>query len=288
MEKDGTIVLMLRAEGPGGIRGDGLVRYAPTDPKYQEVLKHLGGLKPGEEKPVPPWPDTGAPSRGASKPEALQMSRKCDDEELAVVVLLAEKTDPAARQSLEHFAGTLSWLGHARERASRKTLDAAWRCLEKGIAELGKAHYKKPEVDDTGTKLGLAETHAGKKEWSKAYSVGMGVLLSRLTTASRELRHYFADFRVDQYEPGTTTLDEAKARQRATLLAERAATGVELAKKAGTAGGAPVRFPHAEWKVFRIGDEWLLTKEPPAGSFALVGFDRFGAVPTVRVGFATR
>lgn len=57
MKEDGTIVLMLRAEGPGGMIGDALVTYTPDDPKYQETLDHLGGLKPGEEKPVPPWPE---------------------------------------------------------------------------------------------------------------------------------------------------------------------------------------------------------------------------------------
>jgi hypothetical protein len=57
MKEDGTIVLMLRAEGPGGMTGDALITYKPDDPKYQETLEHLGGLKPGEEKPVPPWPE---------------------------------------------------------------------------------------------------------------------------------------------------------------------------------------------------------------------------------------
>ena len=57
MEEDGTIVLQLRAEGPDGKVGDGLLRYAPTHPKYAEVLRHLGGLERGETKPVPPWPE---------------------------------------------------------------------------------------------------------------------------------------------------------------------------------------------------------------------------------------
>jgi hypothetical protein len=57
MEPDGTIVLMLRAEGPGGVRGDAVLRYPPTHPEYQETLRHLGGLKPGDHKPVPPWPE---------------------------------------------------------------------------------------------------------------------------------------------------------------------------------------------------------------------------------------
>lgn len=57
MEEDGTIVLQLRAEGPEGKIGDGLLRYPPDHSQYQEILRHLGGLKKGEVKPVPPWPE---------------------------------------------------------------------------------------------------------------------------------------------------------------------------------------------------------------------------------------
>ena len=56
MDADGTIVLQLRAEGPDAV-GDALLRYAKDHPEYAKVLQHLGGLKPGESKPVPPWPD---------------------------------------------------------------------------------------------------------------------------------------------------------------------------------------------------------------------------------------
>lgn len=56
MKDDGTIVLMLRATGPGGMLGDSRMEYPKGHPNYDEVLKHLGGLKPGEQKPVPPWP----------------------------------------------------------------------------------------------------------------------------------------------------------------------------------------------------------------------------------------
>jgi hypothetical protein len=55
MQQDGTIILQLRAESPGGIIGDSQIRYSPSDPKYQTVLAHLGGLAPGQSKPVPPW-----------------------------------------------------------------------------------------------------------------------------------------------------------------------------------------------------------------------------------------
>lgn len=55
MEKDGTIVLQLRAEAPGRQIGDALLRYPPNHPQYKEILRHLGGLEKGQEKRVPPW-----------------------------------------------------------------------------------------------------------------------------------------------------------------------------------------------------------------------------------------
>jgi len=54
---DGTRNMQLRAEGPGPAVGDALVQHKPTDPDYESSLRHLGGLKKGEKKPVPPWPD---------------------------------------------------------------------------------------------------------------------------------------------------------------------------------------------------------------------------------------
>lgn len=55
MEADGTIVLQLRAEGPGMV-GDAQFRYPPAHPQYAAVLAHLGGLVAGEQKAVRPWP----------------------------------------------------------------------------------------------------------------------------------------------------------------------------------------------------------------------------------------
>jgi hypothetical protein len=54
MEPDGTIVLRLRAVSPKAI-GDALLRYPPDHPQYKSILDHLGGLQPGESKPVPPF-----------------------------------------------------------------------------------------------------------------------------------------------------------------------------------------------------------------------------------------
>ncbi len=56
MLPDGTIVLDLRAE-TGGATGDAQFRYPKEHPQYREILEHVGGLEPGQEKPVPPWPE---------------------------------------------------------------------------------------------------------------------------------------------------------------------------------------------------------------------------------------
>jgi len=55
MDPDGTIVLQLRADGSGGSVGDALLRYPPNHPQYHSILDHLGGLRPGQVKSVPPW-----------------------------------------------------------------------------------------------------------------------------------------------------------------------------------------------------------------------------------------
>lgn len=55
MLPDGTIVLDLRAEAPGGTVGQGRLTYPPGHPEYAAVLRHLGGLRPDEVKSVRPW-----------------------------------------------------------------------------------------------------------------------------------------------------------------------------------------------------------------------------------------
>lgn len=57
MLDDGTLVLDLRAEDATGRRGDARRVYTKDHPRYRAVLDHLGGMKPGETKPVPPWPE---------------------------------------------------------------------------------------------------------------------------------------------------------------------------------------------------------------------------------------
>ena len=55
MQADGSIVMDLRATGPGMV-GDARIVYGKDHKEYQNILTHLGGLKPGETKPVPPFP----------------------------------------------------------------------------------------------------------------------------------------------------------------------------------------------------------------------------------------
>ena len=54
MATDGTITLRVRSLPPGPI-GEGMLEYPPSHSQYRDILKHLGGLAPGDSKlaPVP-------------------------------------------------------------------------------------------------------------------------------------------------------------------------------------------------------------------------------------------
>jgi hypothetical protein len=54
MSADGTITLQRRSLWPDPVAESELV-FAPDDPQYEEIKHHLGGIKPGESKPVPPF-----------------------------------------------------------------------------------------------------------------------------------------------------------------------------------------------------------------------------------------
>ncbi len=56
LDEKGTIVLRMRRDADGRPT-DGTLHYPVGDKNYDEVMKHLGGLKPGEKKLVLPWPD---------------------------------------------------------------------------------------------------------------------------------------------------------------------------------------------------------------------------------------
>jgi hypothetical protein len=55
MAEDGTITMDLVARDANA-QGDGRYVYPPDHPDYAMILRHLGGLRPGQTKPVPPFP----------------------------------------------------------------------------------------------------------------------------------------------------------------------------------------------------------------------------------------
>jgi hypothetical protein len=57
IEEDGTIVLDLRRTADGINISMPPQRFARTHSRYEEVLRHVGPLRPGEVKLVAPWPD---------------------------------------------------------------------------------------------------------------------------------------------------------------------------------------------------------------------------------------
>lgn len=54
---DGTITLHLAGSVNGGAIAHMTKAYKPNDPYYADVVAHIGVIKPGEQKPVLPWPE---------------------------------------------------------------------------------------------------------------------------------------------------------------------------------------------------------------------------------------
>jgi hypothetical protein len=54
-DPDGTLVLILRAESHVGAVGDAQIRYAPSDPAYAGIARHLGPIPPGGSVAVRPF-----------------------------------------------------------------------------------------------------------------------------------------------------------------------------------------------------------------------------------------
>ena len=52
MRQDGTLVMRLQADTDSGA-AQMTMRLAPIDPDYAKYVKQLGGLKPGQSKPIP-------------------------------------------------------------------------------------------------------------------------------------------------------------------------------------------------------------------------------------------
>lgn len=56
MQEDGSLTLHLRLTNDGR-EIDDTILYKTTDRGYDNVLRHLGGLRAGERKPFRPWKD---------------------------------------------------------------------------------------------------------------------------------------------------------------------------------------------------------------------------------------
>jgi hypothetical protein len=56
MDEKHNVTLDLYAR-EGGLRGVAQFVYPPTHAQYRYVLDHVGGLSPGESKPVRPFPE---------------------------------------------------------------------------------------------------------------------------------------------------------------------------------------------------------------------------------------
>jgi hypothetical protein len=56
MTADRTLILDLRAKGDHGERGMARFVYPPSHRQYQDILRHVGPIAPGETKLVNPWP----------------------------------------------------------------------------------------------------------------------------------------------------------------------------------------------------------------------------------------
>ena len=53
MTPDGTITLQIQT--PQQAITAGVLSYKRDDKQYARIFSHLGGIRPGERKPVPPW-----------------------------------------------------------------------------------------------------------------------------------------------------------------------------------------------------------------------------------------
>ena len=61
MLQNGTI--LVGVSGPdSNSRARAVLMVEPGDTNYQSIIDHVGGLKPGETKNIPPWPDQPLPA----------------------------------------------------------------------------------------------------------------------------------------------------------------------------------------------------------------------------------
>lgn len=57
MMDDGTITLQLQTLPDEPVQGEVLLQYPPSHPQYGMIVSQLGGIQPGQNVLVPPFPD---------------------------------------------------------------------------------------------------------------------------------------------------------------------------------------------------------------------------------------
>jgi hypothetical protein len=55
MLPDGSLSVKLKSDGPPQRGEGGAAVFKPENPRYKEILAHVGDMKPGERKPITPW-----------------------------------------------------------------------------------------------------------------------------------------------------------------------------------------------------------------------------------------
>ena len=58
IDSGGVIVLYLHGRDENGVIGRGIITYNPDDLYYEDIIRHVGDIEPGDKKPVKAWPKT--------------------------------------------------------------------------------------------------------------------------------------------------------------------------------------------------------------------------------------
>ena len=157
MKADGSLVLQLVARSYDGCTiGDALFRYAPGDPDYEKVLRHVGPLKPGESAFVGPWPDT---ARGQNATDNKTL--------LATIQAQLEKADAEITAQ--------SW-------------EAANKRLKTALNDLGGRYYDPKVIDDSSLKLSAACIRENEGKLDNAVRVRRRILAERLDLLRSKIR----------------------------------------------------------------------------------------------------
>ena len=57
MLPDGSLSMKIKSDGAARREATRTVVFRPDNPRYKEILAHVGDMKPGERKPIARWND---------------------------------------------------------------------------------------------------------------------------------------------------------------------------------------------------------------------------------------